>query len=130
MKPMATTPHSPPVASARAMPRFQLALEAPRGALHPEDHGRDHRDGQDRERAAEDLLGLEAQGVGAEGQDEAEAERQTDGQADAEPQARQHVASLRANEERDEDADDQGGLETLTEPDDEGGEHARVTPLD
>ncbi len=107
-------------------PLFELAAQTTRGALHPEDHAGDQRDREDRQGPADDLLCFEAQRVRAKGQDEPETERQADGEADAQPQAGQDVTSLGTDEERDEDPDDQCGLETLAQADDEGGEHGKT----
>ena len=73
MNPIATTPHRPPVASARAMPCSSSPFRPRAARCIQKTIARDHGHGEDRQRAAEDLLGLEAQRVGAERQDEAEA---------------------------------------------------------
>ena len=107
---------------------LQRRLQRARGLLHPEDHPRDHRDGEEREDSADELLGLEGQRVGAEGQDGADAERQDNGEADARPQPRQHVAPADARDIRDEDADDERGFEAFAQADEEGREHVNPSP--
>jgi hypothetical protein len=102
---------------------FERVLHGATGAAHPEDHPRDHRDGEEREASAEDLLGLERQAVGAESQDCTEAEGEHDRQRDAGEHPPYGVFATELSEIGDEDADDERGLEPLTEADQEGCEH-------
>ena len=69
---MATRPHSVADASARSTPLCRRALERAAGALHPEDHPRDHGDGDERQQPADEFLRLEGECVGAEREDRAE----------------------------------------------------------
>jgi hypothetical protein len=102
---------------------FELAAQAPRGPGHPEDHPGDEAHGHDRESAADDLLGLEGESVGAEGQHGAESEGEGDRGTDAEPEAGEDVTSADLDHVGDEDADHESGLEALPESDEVVGEH-------
>ena len=129
MNPIATTPHSPPVAIARVMPCSSSPRIVARSTQHPEHHGRDHGDREDRERSAEDLLGLEAQRVGAERQDEADPSASAI--ARPIPSHRRGSTSRRSErvEERDQDPDDECRLEAFAQADDERGEHGKTAPF-
>ena len=103
---------------------LQVVLEPAGVVAHPEDHPGDERDGEDRQRAAEDLLGLEAQSVRAPGEDRADAERERNRDADADPESREHVAPPELLQVGHEDADDEAGFEAFTQADEKVCEHA------
>ena len=91
---------------------------------HPEDHPGDERRGDDREAAADELLRLEAEPVRAEGEQRRRAPRESsDGEADAEPDAAEHVAAVDLDDVGDQDADDERGFEAFAQADQEVCEH-------
>ena len=99
-------------------------LEGAGGLPHPEDHPGDHGDGDQGEGAADDLLGLEGEGLGAPREQGAEGEREAGGQGDADPHLGEDVSTVGAHEVGGDDADDERGLEALAEGDEEvGDEH-------
>ncbi len=101
----------------------QLAAERPGGAGHPEDHPGDQGDRDDGEAAADRLLRLEGQAARPVEQGESERERDEHGESDAEPDPRQQAAPVGLDQVRDEDADHEGGFESLAEADQVVGEH-------
>ena len=122
----------PPAATAAAQGAVELGLEVAlhraRVRGHPEDHARGERDGDERVGPAQDLLRLERQGLGAPREDDAQQERDRGGDRDAEPHLGEHVAAPALDEVRDEDADDERGLEALAQGDEQiRQEHGRVS---
>ena len=65
--------------------------------------------------AADQLLGLEGEALGPEGQGGTEGEGDDHGDADAEPDRGQQVAAVGLDQVGDEDADDERGFETLAQ---------------
>ena len=120
---MTTTAQRPLGASARSRSASRVRLQRAGGPLHPEDHPGDHRDGDEREEAADKLLRLEGQRVGAEGEHRADDEREHDGERDADPEPRQHVAATQPRQVGDQDADDESRFQAFTKADEEGREH-------
>ena len=108
-----------------------LALELTRVAPHPQDHPGDEADGHQGQDAADDLLGLECQGLGAPGQDGAQSQGQKGGEPHTEPQLGEDIAALGLDEVGGDDADDERGLETLSQCDEEiGQEHGLASTSD
>ena len=64
---------------------FELALQASRGSCHPEDHPCHETDSDDRQRATNCLLRLEAQSSWTEGERSAGSEGDENGKANASP---------------------------------------------
>ena len=83
------------------------------------------RDRDDREAAADQLLGLEGEAAGAEGERRAEGQADRDRQRDAGPDPREQVSPVGLDEVGDEDAHDERSLEPLTQTDQVVGEHGR-----
>ena len=96
---------------------LELAGDGPGGRAHPEDHRRDERDRDDRGAAADQLLGLEGQLAGAEGEQRADADGEQDRGGDPGPDVPEGPAAVGLDEERDQDDDDEGRFETLTKSD-------------
>ena len=101
----------------------QARLHRAPGLLHPEDHPGDHAHRDQRERAADDLLRLGGESVRAEGEDGADAEREGDGETDADPHAAQNVCAAESADVGDQDAYDEGGFEAFAKADEERCEH-------
>ena len=104
-------------------PAAQGAAHAPGGAGHPEDHPGHEADSHQRERPADQLLGLEGQAPRTVGEQGAEGQAEQRGERHAGPDGGEQVAAVAAHQVGDDDADDQGRLEPLTEPDQVVREH-------
>ena len=123
---MATITSDHGLASAASSTWARSSPEMPRGRPgHPEDHPGDEADRDDRQQAADQLLGLEGQALRTEGQREAEAERDADRDADADPDPGQQVAAVGLDQIGDQDADDERRLEALAQADQEVREDVR-----
>jgi hypothetical protein len=94
----------------------QLGRDRARRAAHPEDHGGDQCHGQNRKTAADQLLGLEIHVGRAVGEGEPDPDRQCHGRAHPGPDPFQCLAIIGFHQERDQDADHQGSLESLAQP--------------
>ena len=106
---------------------LEAAAQHARVPPHPDDHPGHGRDCDQRDDRLETLL-LPVRQLTAE-QLEADADRgaQPDRERDPGPHPAQHVAAAFLPEERGHDADDERRLDTLSEPDHEGGDHGAAT---
>ena len=110
--------------------RLELRAHEPGRARHPEDHPGHEGDRQDRQRAADRLLRLEAEAAGPEREQRAEPDGDRCRRRDARPQGPEEVATLGLHEVGDEDADNERRLEALAQADQVVGEHlGRGAPL-
>ena len=106
----------------------QVTAERASGPRHPEDHPGDQSHGKNRQGATDGLLGLETEPTRAE--EQGEPERQSDGDRgpDADPDARQQVATSGLHQIRDQDAHHEGSLEALTQTDQVVRQHGDTVP--
>ena len=102
---------------------FELTLQILGVLAHPDDHEGDEADGDEADHRLEPLLLLlrELPGQGVE--PDADRQAQHDGGADTDPHVAQRIGPTLLSQEGRHDADDQRGLEALSQTDDEGGKH-------
>ena len=124
-----TSAHIDPVSSAPAACDVQLAAQVARVVRHPDDHVRDHRDGDQRDDRLEPLLRAVGELVVDDAEHDRDADAQDDGQRHARPHRPEPVGPARAAQEGGDDPDDQRRLEALAQGDDEGGQHARPAAM-
>ncbi len=107
-------------------PLLELALDPGGLPPHPEDHPGEDADGGERHEPLEDLLGLPLQLAGHGEDDAADDEAHADRGRRPPPHELRAVGPAELPEVREEDRDDQRGLDALPERDQEGGSHRRA----
>ena len=113
-----------PSASAVAALDAQLAGEAASVPAHPDDHERDHRDGQQADDGLEALLlPLRADRCSGPGERRATPMQIVTAAPTPTHIQRRRVTPALLAQERGDDADDEGGLDAFAKADDEGGQH-------
>jgi hypothetical protein len=101
----------------RVQPVVQLEPEGAGGPPHPEHHPGHEADGDDREQAGEQLLGREGERGGGELEGGPDGQAERDRGRHPQPHRAEAVAVAGLDQVGDQDADDQGGLQALAQPD-------------